>query len=77
MSRLDDAVRYIAREISPSRQDFLRDHVPGGAMLWTAMETSGLVTVKSERMALNEAGIRRLDAMEDQARALHEQQGRE
>lgn len=77
MSRLDDGIRYVAREIGPSREAFARDNDPGGQMLWTALETSGLVNIKAERMSLNEAGFRRLDAMEAQRRALNDQQGRD
>jgi len=60
--RLASGVRYLAREMSVSRDEFLRDQYPGGGMLLDAMLSQRYSWRKQDRIQLTESGYRRLRA---------------
>lgn len=60
--RITDALRYLAAEVSCSRDEFRRDHQPHGAMLLDGLLTSGYVLTRGDRIALSEAGRRKVQA---------------
>jgi hypothetical protein len=64
MSRIDDALRYLAEQISATREEFWRDNQPGGSALLEGVLSHGYVMRKGDRVALSPAGHRRLKAVE-------------
>lgn len=67
MSRLDDALRWLAGEISATRDEFLRAQYPGGDMLLTGLTTGDYIQHGAERFAVSPVGFRRLEAIRGQA----------
>lgn len=64
MSRIDDALHYLAEQASASRHEFCRDNHPDGAHLLSAVSNLGYVIRKGDRVALSPAGLRRVQATE-------------
>lgn len=64
MSRIDDALHYLAEQTSASRHEFCRDNHPDGAHLLSASINLGYVIRKGDRVALSPSGLRRVAAME-------------
>jgi len=60
--RLASGVRYLVREMSVSRDEFLRHNYPGGDMLLDAMLSQRYSWRKQDRIQLTESGYRRLRA---------------
>lgn len=68
-NRITDGLRYMARELSASRDEFRRDHQPDGAALLEGMVSHGYLargtTAETwDRYGLTPAGRRRLAAAE-------------
>jgi hypothetical protein len=64
MSRIDDALRYLAEQISVTKEEFWRGNQPGGAALLEGITSHGYTLRKGDRFALSPAGHRRLKAIE-------------
>lgn len=58
---IDDAIRYVARDMSVTRDDVLRELHPSGDMLYDAIRTGGYVQWRDGRMSLSDRGLRRLE----------------
>lgn len=71
MSRIDDALRYLAEQISVTKEEFWRDNRPNGAGLLEGLHGLGYVARKGDRLALSSAGQRRLDAVKTAHETTH------
>lgn len=68
-ARITDGLRYLAREVSASRDEFRRDNQPEGAALLEGLGSHGYIQRGDkpetwDRYALSPAGRRRLAAAE-------------
>jgi hypothetical protein len=60
MSRLDQSLQWLAREVSVTRDEFLVGNAPGGDMLLTALLTGDYAHQRGHRIGVSEQGERRL-----------------
>lgn len=62
--RLHDALRWLAAEFSATPDEFRSEHKAGSDMLLTALLSLGYARQANGRVAITEAGRRRVEALE-------------
>jgi hypothetical protein len=58
--RIADGLRYLTAELSATPEEFWRDNRPQGAMLLEGLRSQGFVIARQGRVAVSDAGRRRL-----------------
>jgi hypothetical protein len=62
MSRIHDALRWLAAEFSATRDDFRSAHKAGSDMLLDGIVSHGYASEREGRYALTDAGLRAMEA---------------